>query len=597
MYTEGGVYWPTPESERIPVYTLELSRIDDDEAYVETPMKYSKIYHSDDEAFEDAEKLAAEYANEDGKFEVYIMAGEYQIGDGEDIYGDPYVDGSIQTGRGWKMVKEGFMSNIGKDGQRLYSIMYSADGWDGSVQEYGKSKEDAIQNAIAKGKLDGDEDIVKIVDLGEKGEYLESRRFNEKSVPYMILAELVKITAAGEKTIKVDEVPSYKMAFEMLQDYILEDPDMDDYVVEKYEDYMTGRDVHGKEKEIRLLEKNGEIGERCVSGFYEIVLRAAEQANPNEQLGDYFLDDDYYAESKKRGLVKESYEVSPEIEDRLNSILADEFLAAEFYRLAELAMKGNKQHLLSEIAEENGEDELEDHFKNLSEWMQSKGLRVVTNHDEMLDITGATVFTVEDGDSTEEIVDKLIQSEEEAIEAYENLIPETDLDLRVMLCGFLKDEREHLKALMDARDEMGVIDDADYEIDDDEVDIDTYSDEEDPDDDDVDEIDVDVGDEDDDTRETVNERMLTMCDHLEMAVEPEEKQKVKDLYGSVMDAGNINALDELIDLLGDRANNDEINSILERMREWIDSGAASRHGDAISDGYERAARSGANLGD
>lgn len=174
-YNEG-TYWPTPENERTPIFTIELSRIDDDEAYVETPMKYSKVYYSDDEAFEDAEKLAAEYANEDGKFEVHIMAGEYQIGDGVDIYGDPYVQDSIQTGRGWKMVKEGFMSNIGKDGQRLYSIIYRADGWDGSVQEYGKSEEDAIQAAIAKGKLDGDEDIVKVVDLGEKGEYLESSR-------------------------------------------------------------------------------------------------------------------------------------------------------------------------------------------------------------------------------------------------------------------------------------------------------------------------------------------------------------------------------------------------------------------------------------
>ena len=154
-------------------------------------------------------------------------------------------------------------------------------------------------------------------------------------------------------------------------------------------------------------------------------------------------------------MVKESYEVSPELADRLNSILADEFLATEFYRLAEVAMKGKKQHLLSEIAEKNGKDELDDHFKNLSEWMQSKGIRVVTNHDEMLDITNATVFTVEDGDSTKDIVDKLIQSEEEAIEAYENLIPDTDLDLHTMLCGFLKDEREHLKALQDAKDEMG----------------------------------------------------------------------------------------------------------------------------------------------
>lgn len=158
---------------------------------------------------------------------------------------------------------------------------------------------------------------------------------------------------------------------------------------------------------------------------------------------------------KNKKIVKESYEVSPELADKLNSILADEFLASNFYRLAELAMKGKKQHLLTELAKENGEDELEDHFKNLSEWMQSKGLRVVTNYDEMLDITNGTVFTVNDGDSTQEVVDKLIKSEEEAIEAYENLIPETDLDLHTMLCGFLKDEREHLKALKDCKDEMG----------------------------------------------------------------------------------------------------------------------------------------------
>ena len=177
---------------------------------------------------------------------------------------------------------------------------------------------------------------------------------------------------------------------------------------------------------------------------------------------------------KWKRMVKESYEVY-DLADRLRSIAADEFLAAEFYRLAELAMKGKKQHLLSEIAEENGKDELDDHFKNLSEWMQSKGIRVVTNHDEMLDITNGTVFTVEDGDSTKDIVDKLIQSEVEAIEAYENLIPDTDLDLRVMLCGFLKDEREHLKALQDCRDEMGDFDgeeeeDYDDDYDDEEAD-------------------------------------------------------------------------------------------------------------------------------
>ena len=201
------------------------------------------------------------------------------------------------------------------------------------------------------------------------------------------------------------------------------------------------------------LNDDNDTAEMIKDDFWRFMEKAAIE-NGMKYYED--MDDDGYVdESSKKKVMKESYDISPELEDRLNSILADEFLAAEFYRLAELAMKGKKQHRLSEIADENGEDELEDHFKNLSEWMQSKGIRVVTNHDEMLDITGATVFTVEDGDSTEDIVDKLIQSEEEAIEAYEDLIPDTDLDLHTMLCGFLKDEREHLKALQDCKDEMG----------------------------------------------------------------------------------------------------------------------------------------------
>ena len=48
----------------------------------------------------------------------------------------------------------------------------------------------------------------------------------------------------------------------------------------------------------------------------------------------------------KRRLVKESYEISPELEDRLNSILADEWLAWEAYKFAKIAMVGKKQHLL-----------------------------------------------------------------------------------------------------------------------------------------------------------------------------------------------------------------------------------------------------------
>ena len=103
-YNEG-TYWPTPENERIPIYTLELSREDDDGSHDETPMKYSVFYYSDDTAFVAAENLADEFANEDGKFYVHVIAGEYMIDGSTDIYGDPYVQDSIQTGRGWKMME------------------------------------------------------------------------------------------------------------------------------------------------------------------------------------------------------------------------------------------------------------------------------------------------------------------------------------------------------------------------------------------------------------------------------------------------------------------------------------------------------------
>ena len=153
-------------------------------------------------------------------------------------------------------------------------------------------------------------------------------------------------------------------------------------------------------------------------------------------------------------IVKESYDIDEELQGKLNSILADEFLAAETYRIAQYAMKGKKQHLLEELAKKNGEDELEDHFKNLCDWMQSKGLKVVTSHSDMEQITNCTSIELNDGDSTSEIVDKLIMSEEEAIDVYETIIPETKYDLNTMLCGFLKDEREHLKELMDVKAEM-----------------------------------------------------------------------------------------------------------------------------------------------
>lgn len=154
--------------------------------------------------------------------------------------------------------------------------------------------------------------------------------------------------------------------------------------------------------------------------------------------------------------INESYEVSSELEETLNSILSDEFLAHENYLLGKIAMKGNKNHILGELAEKNGDDELKDHFANLVTWMQSKGLKPVTSHKEMEKLTTCTKFNITDEASTEEILDSFIIGEKEAIDRYEEVLEREDvkLDLEVMLAGFLKDEREHLKELQDIKDEM-----------------------------------------------------------------------------------------------------------------------------------------------
>jgi len=150
------------------------------------------------------------------------------------------------------------------------------------------------------------------------------------------------------------------------------------------------------------------------------------------------------------------YKVGKSLHEKLNSILADEFLAYVTYKMCEVAMVGRKQNLLDKIANSNGWDELDDHFRKLSVWMQSCGLSVVTDIEEMRKITNCTKFAIKDGMKTSEVVDILIKSEKEAIGVYESILKDKEVqsDLTVLLSGFLTDEREHLKKLEDAKAEM-----------------------------------------------------------------------------------------------------------------------------------------------
>ena len=155
--------------------------------------------------------------------------------------------------------------------------------------------------------------------------------------------------------------------------------------------------------------------------------------------------------------ITESYKISDDVLNELRSILSEEYLANEMYRMAYFAMSGKKQHLLQDVSMENAKDEFDDHFTNLMNWMQSNGVEVVTSRDEMVKLAQCTLFHFKEGASTIEVLDSLILSEQEAISHYEDVLDMGGVkyDLHVMLAGFLKDEREHLKALMDIRAELG----------------------------------------------------------------------------------------------------------------------------------------------
>ena len=75
----------------------------------------------------------------------------------------------------------------------------------------------------------------------------------------------------------------------MLEDYILDATDIDDFIKEEYAAFAAGEDERGRKKKIKWLQKNGQIYERSLRGRYDIELRVCEE--------DPGPDDTEYAES------------------------------------------------------------------------------------------------------------------------------------------------------------------------------------------------------------------------------------------------------------------------------------------------------------
>lgn len=85
-------------------------------------------------------------------------------------------------------------------------------------------------------------------------------------------AQIVKLSNEGEEVMDDQFVLDEGRALEMFEDYILNDPDMDDYVKEEYGAYAAGEDECGREKRIGWLVKNGKISETSLKGKYSLYL-------------------------------------------------------------------------------------------------------------------------------------------------------------------------------------------------------------------------------------------------------------------------------------------------------------------------------------
>ena len=152
-------------------------------------------------------------------------------------------------------------------------------------------------------------------------------------------AQIVKLSNEGEKVLEDQFVLDEDRAMEMFEDYILDDPEMDDYVLEKYAAFVSGEDKKGREQRVHWLVRNGKISERSIKGRYDLELRVEEE--DDREIDEYYescmcnereLHNDeiimYAVEPEKRKMVKELYDdvvrgYPADAFDRLVELLGD----------------------------------------------------------------------------------------------------------------------------------------------------------------------------------------------------------------------------------------------------------------------------------
>jgi len=142
-----------------------------------------------------------------------------------------------------------------------------------------------------------------------------------------------------------------------------------------------------------------------------------------------------------------------EIGKLLNLFIANEYFAWKQYFMAKVVANGKALKYANSVFSDNGNEELDEHFKELVDYAQSINVDVEINPKQMCDNTSAPYIDLDSVESTKDLVKILIDAEKQAIDEYEDASDGNAAkdypSLRLMFAEMAKDERLHLKELED----------------------------------------------------------------------------------------------------------------------------------------------------
>lgn len=199
-------------------------------------------------------------------------------------------------------------------------------------------------------------------------------------------AQIVKLSNAGEEVMEDEFVLDEDQAMDMYVDYILNDPEMDDYVKEEYAAYASGEGEYGREKRIGWLMKNGEISETSLKGKYTLYLYVQEE--DDREIDEYYTESDDYDEEAWDKAYDLLDKFLHEEMDKTSGILVD----LEFDDYSEvLKMTYDKKHVY--VASEYGyggeywanaeEGDLEQDLKKIQRYFSENGVELIVDKEDI----------------------------------------------------------------------------------------------------------------------------------------------------------------------------------------------------------------------